>query len=510
MATGTASVQRKPNTHNMRTLHFALSALLWASALTATQAQTGDLPRTLPERCGISSYEIIRLTDSLMSLPKTSIHSLMVLRHDSVVGEAYPAPWSKESMHTMYSCSKTFVSAAVGMAIGDGKLKLDSRVADFFPKPFNRSANYKRMTVRDLLTMSSGIEPDWVMRNNGDHWCETWLGKPVAQPGKQFKYDSMCTYLLSVIVQKATGVKLLDYLKARLFEPMHITEVEWETSPEGFNTGGWGLRIQTESLAKFGLLLLHDGAWQGKQLIPSDWAKAMKKKQIDNGAFGYGYQMWCCEYPGASRADGAYGQYILIIPDKDMVAVITECTAIDGINQRRLFWRQLLPSVADKPLAPAVSPDLYQRHMNGYELPLAEGKAIDDGLQSPLRLTLGKNQLGWSEIAVRRSSRHGEILFSYVQDGDTVTLGLYNNVWTSASTPITPVYSVEARGRFNGLSRHFNVAGSYGVTDDTLHVELQYTDWVTTLSLDIPLSGSDNMKVTRNHENATTVETTRK
>lgn len=494
----------------MRTLHFALSALLWASALTATQAQTGDLPRTLPERCGISSYEIIRLTDSLMSLPKTSIHSLMVLRHDSVVGEAYPAPWSKESMHTMYSCSKTFVSAAVGMAIGDGKLKLDSRVADFFPKPFNRSANYKRMTVRDLLTMSSGIEPDWVMRNNGDKWCETWLGKPVAQPGKQFKYDSMCTYLLSVIVQKATGVKLLDYLKARLFEPMHITEVEWETSPEGFNTGGWGLRIQTESLAKFGLLLLHDGAWQGKQLIPSDWAKAMKEKQIDNGAFGYGYQMWCCEYPGASRADGAYGQYILIIPDKDMVAVITECTAIDGINQRRLFWRQLLPTVADKPLAPAVSPDLYQRHMNGYELPLAEGKAIDDGLQSPLRLTLGKNQLGWSEIAVRRSSRHGEILFSYVQDGDTVTLGLYNNVWTSASTPITPVYSVEARGRFNGLSRHFNVAGSYGVTDDTLHVELQYTDWVTTLSLDIPLSGADNMKVTRNHENATTVETTRK
>lgn len=494
----------------MRTLHFALSALLWASALTATQAQTGDLPRTLPERCGISSYEIIRLTDSLMSLPKTSIHSLMVLRHDSVVGEAYPAPWSKESMHTMYSCSKTFVSAAVGMAIGDGKLKLDSRVADFFPKSFNRSANYKRMTVRDLLTMSSGIEPDWVMRNNGDKWCETWLGKPVAQPGKQFKYDSMCTYLLSVIVQKATGVKLLDYLKARLFEPMHITEVEWETSPEGFNTGGWGLRIQTESLAKFGLLLLHDGAWQGKQLIPSDWAKAMKKKQIDNGAFGYGYQMWCCEYPGASRADGAYGQYILIIPDKDMVAVITECTAIDGINQRRLFWRQLLPTVADKPLAPTISPDLYHRHMNGYELPLAEGKAIDDGLQSPLRMTLGKNQLGWSEIAVRRSSRHGEILFSYVQDGDTVTLGLYDNVWTSASTPITPVYSVEARGRFNGLSRHFNVAGSYGVTDDTLHVELQYTDWVTTLSLDIPLSGSDNIKVTRNHENATTVETTRK
>lgn len=496
----------------MKVLHIALSALLLASALTTTQAQTGDLPRTLPERCGISSYEIVRLTDSLMALPKTSIHSMIVLRHDSVVGEAYPAPWSKESMHTLFSCSKTFVSAAVGMAIGDGKLRLDSRVADFFPKSFNRSANYKRMTVRDLLTMSSGIEPDWEMRNNGDQWCQTWLGKPVATPGKQFKYDSMCTYLLSVIVQKATGVKLLDYLKARLFNPLHITEVEWETSPEGFNTGGWGLRLQAESLAKFGLLLLHDGAWQGKQLLSADWAKAMKGKQIDNGAFGYGYQMWCCEYPGASRADGAYGQYILIIPDKDMVAVITECSATDGIKPRRLFWRQLLPTVADTPIAPNIAPELYSQRMNSYALPPAEGNAIGELLPSPIRLALGKNQMGWSEIAVRRSSRQGEIVFSYVQDGDTVTLNLYNNVWTSTRTPVTPVYSVEARGRFSGISRNFNVAGSYGVTDDnTLHVSLQYTDWVTTLSLDIPLGASaDSMKVTRNHENATIVATTRK
>ncbi len=496
----------------MKVLHIALSALLLASALTTTQAQTGDLPRTLPERCGISSYEIVRLTDSLMALPKTSIHSVMVLRHDSVVGEAYPTPWSKESMHTLFSCSKTFVSAAVGMAIGDGKLRLDSRVADFFPKSFNRSANYKRMTVRDLLTMSSGIEPDWEMRNNGDQWCQTWLGKPVATPGKQFKYDSMCTYLLSVIVQKATGVKLLDYLKARLFNPLHITEVEWETSPEGFNTGGWGLRLQAESLAKFGLLLLHDGAWQGKQLLPAEWAKAMKGKQIDNGAFGYGYQMWCCEYPGASRADGAYGQYILIIPDKDMVAVITECSATDGIKPRRLFWRQLLPTVADTPIAPNIAPELYSQRMNSYALPPAEGNAIGELLPSPIRLALGKNQMGWSEIAVRRSSRQGEIVFSYVQDGDTVTLNLYNNVWTSTRTPVTPVYSVEARGRFSGISRNFNVAGSYGVTDDnTLHVSLQYTDWVTTLSLDIPLDApTDNMKVTRNHENATIVATTRK
>lgn len=494
--------------NHMRKLHSAITAFIMVAAYTTTQAQTNDLPRTLPERCGISSYEMIRLTDSLMALPKTSLHSVMVLRHDSVVGEAYPAPWNKESMHTMYSCSKTFVAAAVGIAIGEGKLRLDSRVADFFPKTFNRSKNYRRMTVRDLLTMTSGIEPDWVMRNEGTTWCETWLGKPVARPGKVFKYDSMCTYMLSAIMQKATGMPLLDYLKERVFNPMHITEVEWEVSPESINTGGWGLRIQTESLAKFGLLLLHDGAWHGKQLIPAQWARAMKEKQVDNGGFGYGFQMWQCEYPGASRADGAYGQYILIIPNKDMVAVITECTAIDGINQRRLFWRQLLPTIVDKPMSATISPELYRKRMEGYELNPARGKAIGTLLSTPLRIALDKNPIGWTEISARRTARQGEILFSYVQDDDTVALNLYNNVWTSMSTPVHPVYSIGAQGRFSGLSRPFNVAGCYAVTSDgSLTVALQYPGWVTSLKLKMPLNndGSD-IKVSMNHEKAIDVK----
>ena len=149
--------------------------------------------------------------------------------------------------------------------------------------------------------------------------------------------------------------------------------------------------------------------------------------------------------------------------------------------------------------------------MNGYELTPAQGKAIGGRLQAPLCLSLGKNQLGWSEISVQRSTRPGEIVFSYVQGGDTVTLNLYNNVWTTVRTPVTPVYSVEARGRFNGLSRNFDVAGSYGVTGDTLHIALQYAGWVTTLNLDIPLDGPDgSIKVTRNHEQAATVATARK
>ena len=141
---------------------------------------------------------------------------------------------------------------------------------------------------------------------------------------------------------------LLDYLRAKLFTPLHITEVDWELSPEGYNTGGWGLHIQTESLAKFGQLLLDGGKWHGRQLLPADWVKSMMTEQ--QPGTGYGFQMWQCEYPGAWRADGALGQYILVIPDKDMVVVITECTLIDGARQRRLVWDKLLPALSDAPL----------------------------------------------------------------------------------------------------------------------------------------------------------------
>ena len=135
---------------------------------------------------------------------------------------------------------------------------------------------------------------------------------------------------------------------------MHITDVSWEVSPEGVNTGGWGVYLQSESLAKLGQLLLNRGMWEGKQLLPADWVDLMMAKQSDTGSFGYGYgyHMWLCEYPGAVRVDGALGQYALIIPDKDMVVVITECSIIDGITQRRLVWNRLLPAVGDEPLTP--------------------------------------------------------------------------------------------------------------------------------------------------------------
>ena len=272
---------------------FFLALSLLASA--TVSAQIRELERSTPEAEGVPSGAVIALMDSLMGLPKTDIHSVMVLRHGKVIAEAYPAPFAPEYRHTVFSCSKTFVSAAVGLAISENRLRLTDRVASFFSDqlPDSISANLADMTVRNLLNMTSGVTPDWNMRNVRTDWIKGYLGKQVKVPGEHFDYDSMSSYILSAIVQKVTGMKVLDYLRMKLFEPMHITDISWEVSPEGINTGGWGVYIQSESLAKFGQLLLNRGDGKGKQLLPAGWVYQIMAKQSDTGSFGMAMAIIC-------------------------------------------------------------------------------------------------------------------------------------------------------------------------------------------------------------------------
>ena len=448
----------------------------------AVHAQINELPRSTPEAEGVPSKAVTALFDSLMALPKTDIHSVVVLRHGKVIGEIYPAPFAPEYRHTMYSCSKTFVGAAVGLAIVDNRLRLTDRVAAFFPEflPDSVSANLADMTVRDLLTMTSGITPDWNMRNLTSDWIRTFLAKPVKTPGKKFEYDSISTYMLSAIVQKVTGMTLLDYLKQKLFIPMHITDVAWEISPEGINTGGWGLHIQSESLAKFGLLLLNRGVWEGRQLLPASWVEQMMTRQIGD----YGYQMWLCEYPGAVRADGALGQYILIVPDKDMVVVITECTLIDGRRQRRLVWNRLLPEVGDQVLAPGKDYKRLQKKQRSYQLPLVQKgcflpfteirRQAHPARREQIRMAIYRAAIQ----AARSSDDCGE------KDGKTYSLPFGYKQWSKAAIDGYPPYSVAAKGRFKGIEGPFQVAGSYAwASPDALQLKVHYVNWISALGL---------------------------
>jgi len=294
------------------------------------------------------------------------IHSVMIVKDGSVIYSHWQSEGVDTVPHVLHSVSKTFTATAVGLAIADGKMALTDKVVDYFPDklPAKVSDNLKAMTVRDLLTMSCGhdVEPSW--RDAKDQeWVTTFLAQPVVhEPGTFYLYNSLGTYMLSAIVQQVTGEKIVDYLTPRLFEPLHIDKPKWEESPQGINTGGWGLYLKTEDLAKMGQLLLQKGEWNGQQLIPAEWVAEMSKKQVESinpgtrieeaeakgmtketsdWMQGYGYQMWRCR-PGCFRADGARGQYIIVVPDKNAVIAITS-NVEDLQGELNLVWNRILP-----------------------------------------------------------------------------------------------------------------------------------------------------------------------
>ena len=316
-------------------------------------------PRTSPEKQGVSSTELVNLLKAINN-SGIEFHSLMILRHGKIIAEGWWNPFMPEDKHTLYSLSKSFTSTAIGMAIEEGLLDRESTVISFFPEfaPATISQNLASMEIRHLLTMSTGHDVDTMpaLRNaTGESWIKTFLNQPVTHaPGTHFLYNTGATYLLSAILQKKTKQTLVEFLQPRLFEPLGITNYDWEMSPEGINTGGFGLRLTTEEIAKFGELYLQKGKWQNKQLISPTWIEEATSAQIKSGSGdndwsqGYGYQFWRCK-PGFYRGDGAFGQFCIVIPQKDTVVAITSESS-DLQKSMSLIWDNLLPALKEDTL----------------------------------------------------------------------------------------------------------------------------------------------------------------
>ena len=481
-----------------------ISSWLLAIGLMASlsaNAQTNELPRSTPEEQGVPSKALVALFDSLHALPLTDMHAVVVMRHGKVIGEMYPKPYAPEYRHTMYSCSKTFVGIAVGLAIEDNRLRLDDRIAAIFPEllPDSVSKDLADMTVRHLLTMASGVKPDWNMRSRGKEWIRTFLSKPVKEPGTQYAYDSMVSYMLAAVVQKVTGKKLTEYLQERVFTPMNVTEWAWEESPEGVNTGGWGVHIQPESLAKFGQLILNEGSWEGKQLVPAEWIREMCKKHRETGREVYGYHIWHCGgHDGAVRADGALGQYVISVLDKDMVVVMTEATLGNGRDQRRLIWDVLLPHIQDEPL-PANKKD-YQKLLkkqDGYKLAEVKGKASSAFASNWENKTieLGKNTFGWKSLKLNFGKK--EVTMTVTEtNGKSYELPFGYQQWMTTTFDSYPPYSITPIDRFKGLEGPYYASGSYAwISKEELQLKVHYVNWVSALEITFRLDENGEVKL---------------
>lgn len=263
----------------------------------------------------------------------------------------------KDQRRVQHSISKSFTCMAVGLALEEGLIHLDATLGDYFsydhaPVAQRNLPSPQELRLRDLLRMTSGHDspPLWADERASlteKDWAKYYMSLPLDRvPGEQFTYSSGDTFMISAMLQAATGQTVKDYLTPRLFDPLGIHDVEWETSPLGVTLGCAGLWISNEELSRFGQLLLQEGHWEGTQLVPADWIRQATSQQIEttgdgDWGKGYGYQFWMCSHD-AYRADGAYGQLCIIIPSKEAVICInSEEENMQGILNA--VWNEVLP-----------------------------------------------------------------------------------------------------------------------------------------------------------------------
>ena len=343
--------------------------MVMGSALCAASAFALMEPAT-PESQGVPSEAILKFIDGCEKTFDAgdlgAMHGFVIVRHGKVIAEGSWKPFDTlNETHMLYSHSKSFTSSAIGLLADRGKIDLDERIVDIFSNevPAKVSENLAQLRVRDLLTMNVG-KKDHLLRDGGD-WVKEFLSKDFfRKPGTGFKYDSDATYMLAAIVEKKSGMKMMDYLQKNMFDQIGIAKAWTTCSPQGIPCGGWGMNMTTRELARFGQLYLNRGDWDGKRVLSSDWVSLATTRQTWSGwqnvgvkalgegtdwEQGYGFQFWRCRH-GAYRADGAGGQYTVVIPEKDMV-VSAHAGLGDFPKELDLIWDNLLPVLKDAPLA---------------------------------------------------------------------------------------------------------------------------------------------------------------
>jgi CubicO group peptidase (beta-lactamase class C family) len=303
---------------------------------------TGGWRTSTPEAQGMDGGILDQMVDNIKA-QKLRLDSLLVIRNGYIVHETYFGSQSADQRHIQYSVTKSFVSTLIGIALDRGDIdRIDRRVLDFFPGFTITDPNPRResMTLEDLLTMRSGLkwsdtDQDFSDLFRSTDWVRHMLNLPmVAEPGTKFSYCSGCTNLLSAVLQEATGMTAREFGEEALFRPLGISDLRWESDPAGISIGGWGLFLTPRDMAKLGFLYLHDGEWDGHQIVSAGWVKeATRKHTATDGTLGYGYQWWTYPSWDAYAALGRDGQTIFVIPGADVIVV----TTAGGVGHDRIF-----------------------------------------------------------------------------------------------------------------------------------------------------------------------------
>jgi CubicO group peptidase (beta-lactamase class C family) len=479
------------------------SILLLAASACGVQETSTALERSIPEREGVNSAGIIDFLDAVEQSDH-EFHSFLFLRHGKVIAEGWWDPYGPDLKHTLYSTSKSFTSTAIGLAVSEGLISVEDKVISFFPEdlPDTVSPYLADLTIRDVISMTTGQDPDPTGAVLTDsNWVAAFLATPIVnEPGSVFLYNTLGTYMLSAVISEVTGETVLDYLTPRLFDPLGITGVDWEVDPQGRNTGGWGLRVKTEDMAKFGQLYLQHGMWRGEQILPASWVEEATTASIlqspevpqsvrDSSDWlqGYGYQFWRCRN-NAFRADGAFGQFIIVLPDQDAVVVITsESADMQGeinlvwehlLGEINLVWEHLLPAMQDEPLQENSEMEgRLEQRLATLALPLPETVSTPPIASdiSGRTYSTGTNDRGVDSLSFR-FSENVVLVTMNTEDGE-FSLEFGEENWRYGETTRRGPYLLYgARAAYVGLPP-LRIAGAYGWEDErTLRLVLRYIE----------------------------------
>lgn len=320
------------------------------------------LPRSTPQAENISEKGI---RSYLETIRKSALpyHSIMMIRNGKVIEECFFGNYTPETEHPVYSVAKVITATACCFARNEKLFDIHDKVISFFPEklPVSDDARLEELEIYHLLTMTVGHEAAKLSaeseKGNKD-WISLFLSAPVIHPpGTVFEYNNLASYMLSAIIQKLSEQKLIDYIRPRLFDPLGIEQSEWEESPQGINTGGWGISLKTEDMAKLGLFLLQKGQWENRELLPENLVEETCSFQVPTAPEtatddeksksdwlqGYGYHIWRSRH-NAFSAYGFHGQLIVVLPDKNTVLVTTAKIG-DMQGALNLIWKYILPSL---------------------------------------------------------------------------------------------------------------------------------------------------------------------
>jgi CubicO group peptidase (beta-lactamase class C family) len=299
------------------------------------------------------------------------LHGLLIVRNGALVVEEYFAGYGQDDLHSIQSVTKSVTSALIGIALERGHLRgLDERIVDFFPQWRDTIAQDPRraaLTLRDLLTMRSGTDYH-EDGNNSPHdqlnrlrrgWDRFYLSRTmIADPGTRFRYDSGGVILMSSLLKGRAGVHAHEFAPEHLFKPLGITRTRWFVNDEGHPHTGGGLHLHPRDMARFGFLYLQRGHWNGRQVVPEQWVEESTRLHVplENMGYivGYGYLWWILQPDpdgdGSEHIYAAMGfraQYIFVVPEHEMVVVVTGGTRSqrDQIQPVLFLYSHILPAV---------------------------------------------------------------------------------------------------------------------------------------------------------------------